>query len=112
MTAAYFCMSILVFLVASRLCGSVGVNGKQMPAALIVKKSALADKRVCQSDEPCYFGYVRAERGYASATYRALQSWSVFIVGSIEFFSVLSFVTRTVYEKRRFTFYFLFASRL
>ncbi len=76
MDAAYLRRSsIPLLLLVLSLYGNVMAKEKRNPALFEQVESAKANGRICQSNEPCYFGYVKVDKDLGSATYRILQTW-------------------------------------
>lgn len=74
MTVGFRSSIVLVLFVVS-VSGTDKATKEPKPVALELINSENADLQFCESDEPCYFGYVRTEQDYGPATYRALQTW-------------------------------------
>lgn len=75
MIAAQFCLSVAFVFLAVNILSSFGANGEQIPAPLQSTESVSKIPRVCRSDDPCFFGYVKVDQDSTLTTYRGLHTW-------------------------------------
>ncbi len=69
------CYGSVVLLVVIVFADGITAVENQNPMNDVDIMETQKTERVCQIDEPCYYGYVKLDQDYAVATYRTLPTW-------------------------------------